>query len=347
MAKAAGSAKLSYKEIATSIRKGEFAPVYILSGEEEYFIDSLVGLLEERVVDPGDRDFNLFTYYGAETDVETVAATARQIPFMGERQLVLLKEAQAMNMARQRLEKLAPYMQKPAPHSVVVIAFKGEALSSTMAMMKAAAASGAVIFNSDRIRDYNLGPYIRDYCSSIGISIDDAASELLVNMQGNELKKLFSEIDKIISGNAGAWRITAEMVQSNTGFNRDFKEFDLTNALAAKDYKRAVFIIDYFSRSPRQHQPLKVLGFLFNFYSRLLVANSLSDRSDSSLMTALKARSAYSLKDIKTAMRMYSFRQTAGCIGAIREFDAHSKGIGSTADSFDLLRELAFKLVSL
>lgn len=347
MAKGVKAAKATYKDIITSIRKGGYAPVYILSGEEEYFIDSIVKLLEERVVDDADRDFNVHTYYGAEADVEVVAATARQLPFMGGRQLVMLKEAQAMMLAKQRLEKLAPYMEHPSPHTVLVIAYKGDSLPASSAMMKAAAKSEeAVIFSSDRVRENNVGSYLRDYCASKGVRIDDGAAALLVEMQGNELRKLFSEVDKLLSGAAAGSHITPEMVQANTGFNKDFKEFDLTRALAGKNYKLAIQIIDYFSRSSKQHPALKVLGFIFNFYSRLAIATSLADKSEQSLMAALKAKSAYSLIDIKTAMRYYSFRQAIRCIAAIREFDTHSKGIGSNAKDYDLLRELAFKLVS-
>lgn len=339
---------VSFRDIVTSIRKGNFAPVYILSGEEEYFIDQITDLLEERVIDESDRDFNLFTYYGADADIDVVAASARQFPLTGGRQLVLLKEAQAMDRAKTRLDRLASYVEKPVLSTVLVIAYKGEALGASSKLVKAADAGGGVVFRSDRVKDYNIAPHLRDYCSSRGLRIDDKAVSMLTELQGTELKKIFGEIDKIAVAEKGlAKTITVDLVERHTGFSKDFNNFELTSALAVKDYRKAMTIVDYFSRSPRQHPTVATVALLFNFYSKLVIAGCLRERTDSAIMSAIGAKSEYAIREIKTAMRFYSLRQSASCVAAIRDFDCQAKGIGSIRNEFDLLRELVFKLVTL
>ena len=344
----AKKAQTTYRDIIADIRKRDIAPVYILMGEEEYFIDSIVSLLKENVVDPSERDFNCFSFYGAEADIETVANTARQFPLMSERRLVILKEAQAMDRAKAQLDKLAPYLEHPVGTTVLVIAYKGDKLAATSALLKAAAKSETVVFRSERVKEYNIASFVHDYCSSIGIRIDDKAIAMLTELQGTELKKIFSEIDKIVvaeNGNVNV--INPEIVGRHTGFSKDFNNFELTSALAVKDYNKAMTIVDYFSRSPRQHPAMMSVALIFSFFSKLVIAECLKDKSDASIMSALNAKSEYAIREVKTAMRFYSLRQSAACISAIRDFDTQSKGIGSNKNEFDLLKELVFKLVSI
>ena len=342
------SQSLSYKDIVGSIRKGDIAPVYILMGVEEYFIDSIVKLLEERVVESADKDFNTFIFYGADADIETVANTSRQYPLMSERQLVILKEAQTLDRAKTQLEKLSPYIENPVQTTVLVIAFKGDELSASSRVIKAAGKGGGIVFQSARVKENNIGPYVKDYCEAAGVRIDSQAIAMLSELQGTELKKIFSEIDKIIVAGKGAIRnITRDHVCHYTGVNKEYNNFELTSALAVKNYAKAMEIVEFFSKNPRQNSPMKSISLLFSFYSKLVIAGCLKYKRDTAIMTALNARSEYSIREIKAAMKFYSLRQSVACISLIRDFDCQSKGIGSMRNEFDLFRELMFKLVSI
>ncbi|MDE7342621.1 MAG: DNA polymerase III subunit delta, partial [Muribaculaceae bacterium] len=74
-----------FRKIMTEIRKGNFAPVYLLMGEEAYYIDRIVEALEQSVVAEDERDFNMTVLYGQDTDVRSVIAACQQYPFMADR----------------------------------------------------------------------------------------------------------------------------------------------------------------------------------------------------------------------------------------------------------------------
>lgn len=117
--KATGGSSISYANVISEIRAGRIAPVYLLSGEESYFIDRISELLAEKVVpEPEARDFDQSVFFGSDTDVKTVADAARRFPVMGDRQLVMLKEAQTLDNARNQLDSLAPYCDHPVPTTV-------------------------------------------------------------------------------------------------------------------------------------------------------------------------------------------------------------------------------------
>lgn len=338
---------LTYRDIIDSIRNKEIAQVYILMGDEPYFIDMITDVLEKSVVNEDNKAFDQLVFYGAEADIDVVAASARQYPVMGDRQLVILKEAQAMTNAKASLDRLAPYLAQPNSRGVLVIAFKGDCLNATSPLLKAAVKLGdnAVVFKSERYRDYQLAAPIKDYCRQKKVGIDEDAVRILIDYIGNPLKKLFGEIDKlIIAGGTGFNRITAAHIEENIGISKEFNNFELTKALSKKDYPKTMQIIEYFRKNPKNNPTVMTTAVLLKFFSQLVIAHFTQDKSDRSLMEALQLKSAYALTDIRTGLQMYSPRQAMAAISALRDFDCKSKGIGSFQNEYDLQRELFFKI---
>ncbi len=339
------SAGPSFRDIMTSIKKGQFSPVYILMGDEPYYIDQISKALENHVIDEADRDFNQIVFYGADSEIGRVIGSAQQYPVMSDRQLVMLKEAQSMPQARQQLDKLASYVRHPNPSTVLAVVYKGESLSSTSQLIKAAQETGSVVFKSERLRDYQLGAPIMDYCGSLGVGIDDKAVTLLCDYIGSPLSKLFGEIDKLmVAVGKDVKRITPELIERNIGISKDFNTFELVKALSRKDYAKAMLIVEYFSKNPKQNPGVMTGATLFNFFSRLFIACVTKDKSDNSLMAALELKSAYALKDYRDGMQRYNARQALAAVHALRDYDCKSKGIGSTQNEFELLKELIFKI---
>lgn len=336
-----------YREIIDSIKKKQFAQVYILMGDEPYFIDLITDILEKSVVQEENKAFDQLVFYGADADLDVVTASARQYPVMGDRQLVILKEAQSMTNAKASLDKLAPYLSQPNSRGVLVIAYKGDTLNATSPLLKAATRLGenAVVFRSERYRDYQLSAPIKDYCRQRKVAIDEDAVRILIDYIGNPLKKLFGEIDKLIlSGGPGFSRITAAQIEESIGISKEFNNFELTKALANKDYPKTMQIIEYFRKNPKNNPTVMTTAVLLKFFSQLVMAHFTQDKSDRSLMEALQLKSAYALTDIRAALRMYTPRQAMGAISALRDFDCKSKGIGSFQNEYDLQRELFFKI---
>lgn len=339
--------ELSYRDILDSIRQRNFASVYILMGEEPYYIDLIVDALESNVVKEENKAFDHLVFYGADADLDVVMASAQQYPVMGDRQLVIFKEAQSFPGNKTQLDKFAPYILQPNQKGVFVIAYKGDNLSATSALMKAAAKSGdrVVVFKSPKIKDYQLAAPIKDYCRMKKIAIEEQAVQVLIEYSGNSLQNLFGEIDKlIVAAGTGVKRITAAMVEENIGISKEFNNFELTKALSLKDYPKTMRILEYFRKNPKNNPTVMTTAVLFKFFSQLVVAHFTPDKSDRGLMEALQLKNQYALREIRDALNMYSSRQSLAAISALRDFDCKSKGIGSMQNEYDLQRELIFKI---
>ena len=335
----------TFREVMTSIKKKVFSPVYIMMGDEPYYLDQLTKALENNVVDEADRDFNSIVYYGADADISNVIASAQQYPVMSERQIVLLKEAQTLSRAKEQLDKLASYVAHPNPRTVLVVVYKGDTLSASSSLMKKARTSDALIFVSERLRDYQLSGPIKDYCQSKGWSIDEKAVTLLTDYIGNPLSKLFGEIDKLmIAVKEDVKRITPELIERNIGISKDFNTFELVKAFSRKDYRKAMQIVDYFSKNPKQNPGVVIVATLFGYFSKLFIAAVSRDKSEDTLIALLELKNKYALADYRDGLQRYNARQVLAAIHAIRDYDCQSKGIGSTQNEYELLKELIFKI---
>lgn len=335
----------TFREIITNINKGVFSPVYLLMGEEDYYIDCIVNAIESKAIEEEDCDFNQNIYYGIDANMETIVAACQQLPIMAPRRVVILKEAQSKQQAKQSLEKLAPYVAKPNQSTVFVVAFKGDNLNATSALMKSASKNGAVIFKSDRVKDYQLPTHLKDYCAVRKCSVDENASRMLCEYIGGPLTKLFGEVNKLIQIKGdGSQRITAEDVERNIGISKDFNNFELTTAVANKNYPKAVQIIRYFKSNPKTNPTVMTTSTLFNFFSKLVIAHYLPDKSDNSLKAELGIRFPGQLNELKTGMRNYNPLRAVNAIHALREYDVKSKGVNSFQNEYDLLTELIFRI---
>lgn len=337
----------SYKEIISDLRNHRFAPVYILMGDEDYYIDRVVELLEMFVISEEEKDFNLSTFYGADSDVKQVIAKSQQFPVMASRQLVILKEAQTLMNSKKELEKLASYVKHPNHSTVLVVVYKGDSLPATSQLLKSVENNNGIILRSDRLRDNQLSGPVAEYCKEKGIMIDDKGIALLCEYIGNPLSKLFGEIDKLTVAAGNSKRITVDLIEAVIGISKEFNTFELIKAISLRDYATAMKIVTFFIKNPKQNPSVMVIATLFSYFCKLFIVSVLKDKSDYSIMQTLELRSNYALSDYKNGLRNYNASMIDSIIHAIRETDCKSKGIGSTQNEGDLLLELIFKIFTL
>lgn len=331
----------TFQSIANEIKSGKLAPVYILHGEEGYYIDELVKLFENFLPE-ADREFNQYILYAPETQAGQVMDLCYRYPMMAERQMVILKEAQAVGA--NEINRLHKYVQNPSPTTVFVICFRGEKAKGKDLM--AAAKTKATVFESKKVADYNLIPLISAYIKQKGLTAEPKSMEMLRDYIGTNLSALFNEIDKVAGILGKGANITPEAIERHVGISKEYNNFELIDALAVRDYGKAMKIAQYFAANPKGNPLVMTTAALYNFFSDLLVALYTKDKSDAGLMASLKLKSAYPLKKYKAAMRQYNAFQLIEIIWALRQFDARSKGQGSRQDQYSLFHELIFHIVT-
>ena len=98
----------TFQSIMQDLKNKKFAPIYMLMGEESYYIDQISGYIAEHVLSPEERDFNQTICFGSDVTAVQVADMARRYPMMAEYQVIIVKEAQNIRS----LEALEKYLKK-------------------------------------------------------------------------------------------------------------------------------------------------------------------------------------------------------------------------------------------
>lgn len=341
----------AYDAMMSGIESGRFAPVYLLMGEEGYFIDRLAERIAATAIDEAARDFNQLTVYGKDSDAGQVINLCRQLPMMGARQLIVLKEAQQLRS----IEKLALYVQKPTPTTILVICHKEKNVDKRSAFYKGCTANGAVL-ESVRPRDYEISSWLQQFVAQKGLSIDGKALSMLTDHLGTDISKIENELRKLtVSLPEGTQRITDADIEANIGISKDFNNFELCKAVVGRDMGRALLIADHFARNPKDNPLLLTIMALFSQFKELFIVNYLGWMSryrgqpfpsDMELMRLLHKNTTFFIQEIKQGAANWNNRKVFAVLGLLREYDAKSKGIdsGGMSDG-ELLRELLLKIM--
>lgn len=339
-----------YKKIITDIKAGKIAPVYLLHGDEDFFIDSIADYLQNNIVAEADRDFNLSVIYGADATYENVMNAVRQFPMMAERRLVMLKEAQSMDDFKRKLEKMTPYLEQPAERTIFVITYKGDPINATSKAAKAIAKGNGVFFTSTELFESQVAPVIKEYCNSHRVTIEDSAISLLIEYAGTNITNITAAIDKILTAEKATLnRITTDEISIHIGVSKEYSPHELVRAVAKRDYTSSIRIAEFFIRNPKASATPINSRVLFLFFSNMLLCHYSKDKSPRGIAATVGAKNEYAnkVKDIETGMKHYSAGACVRIIRAIREFDAMSKGVGSLRKDTDMQLELVYKIFTL
>ena len=333
----------------SEIRKGKFFPVYFLAGDEPYFTDQITDLIENHALPEEMKAFNQQIFYGKDSDLRTIIETALRHPMMSDRQVVIVKEAQDLDMKISEEEKnpLENYIENPNPATVLVFAFKHKKFDKRTRLFKTLKKSEhCVFFESNKIRDYKIPDWIREYFSEKGFSLDTKAAMLLAEHVGNSISNIVNELDKlVISLPEESREITAAHIEKYTGYSKDYNVFELQNAIIAGDVVKANRIALHFCKNTKQHPLVVTLAVLYQFFIKIMLYQRLRHLSRREIASTLRV-SEYFLKDYEKASRRFSPGKLAGIIAALRKTDARAKGIGNvSAGDCDLLKELLYYIL--
>ncbi|MBE0652163.1 MAG: DNA polymerase III subunit delta, partial [Bacteroidales bacterium] len=256
-------------------------------------------------------------------------------------QVIIVKEAQDVKDC----EELVHYIGQPLKSTILVLCYKYENLDKRKKVYKAIE-QNAVKFISKKLYDDKIPAWIAGYLKPLSYQIEPKAAVLLTEFLGSELSKIANELEKLIITLPDGMRIiTSQHIEKNIGVSKEYNNFELQNALIAKDIVKANQIIRYFADNQKNIHISQTISHLYFFFVKLLTLQTLEDKSPSNVAAALKVHPFF-VKDYEKAARIYPIRKVVSCISLLREYDMKSKGMGnSSTDPGDLLKELIFKIL--
>jgi DNA polymerase-3 subunit delta len=339
---------MNANDVIKDLKNRKFKPLYLLHGEEPFFIDRISNFMEDHILSEGEKGFNQTILYGKDTDLIAVLNAAKRYPMMAEHQVIIVKEAQDMKWGKEDADKkginpVLSYLENPLSSTILVFCYKYGKFDKRKKAYKAIDKNG-LVFESATLYDNKIPAWIETYATEKKYRISAQAAAMLCEYLGNDLSKIANELDKLMLNIAAGQEIGLKDVQDNIGISKEYNVFELQSALIKRDVLKANRIINYFEANPKANPIVLILGNLNNFFSKVLMYHYVKDKSAQNVARELGVN-PYFIKDYEQASRNFDFYRSTQIIGWLREYDLKSKGVNSNASHGELLKELVFKVL--
>lgn len=335
-----------YGEIIKDLQNGKYAPVYFLQGEEPFFIDNIIANIEHNALDESQKSFNQYVLYGKEIAFTDILNVARKYPMMGERQVVIIKEAQELRDWKKEDAQtmLTSYLENPLATTILVFGYKYKTLDRRTKIAKTLE-KHTVFLNSKRIYDDKVPGWVRSYAQATEANISEKAIMILTENIGNNLQRLANELDKLKLNVPQGQQIDEMAVQKYVGISKDYNTFELQKALSLRDEVKAYKIVTYFAANPSSNPLILIIANLYSFFSKLLAIHHQSAYDKNAVARAIGVNPFFASEYIQAA-KNYPANVVIRNIEMIHQADLQSKGIGyGPMKEGEILSELIFKLM--
>jgi len=324
---------MTYAALRKEIQSNKFKSVYLLHGEEHYFIDQIASLLEERVVPEHARAFNQMILYGKEIDGAQLLAQVRRFPVMAERQLVVLREAQQFS----HWDHLASYLERPVASSVLVISFKSVQNKKKIDKRKKwyktlSKLSDAAILEAKPIYDNKIPQWILDFMKNAGFSMHPSTAQTIGAYVGTELNTLVNELNKLVLLKDKGQEITMDDVEKNIGISKSYNVFELQKALGARDITKSQAIALNLGDHLKDQPIFLLMASLMNYFQKVYSGHTLKGKPDPQWAQALGVHPFF-VKDYKQATARFTPAQLDSIFKLMYKTDLALKGIDGSRTS--------------
>lgn len=262
-------------QLLQHIKSGELAPVYLLYGEEKY----LQGLYCQRLIKAavGDTflEFNLHQFEGNRMEIDQLLEACEAMPFMSEKRCVVVKDFPFSSLAGKDKEKLEAFLSEPVETTVLVLLVEDEDFlpkknSKAKKWLSLVDKSGIVMELGKR-KPADMVRFLQKRAQQQGCSLSRELCYYLMERCENDMLTLANEVEKTAAF-AGSGEITKEQIDAVTIKAVSAKVYDLSRAILADQYEKALSIVEELLYL--RYQPTVILSALSGAYVDLYIAKT-------------------------------------------------------------------------
>ncbi|MER2112244.1 DNA polymerase III subunit delta [Solibacillus isronensis] len=247
-------------------KKGNFAPVYLLVGEESYFVDETIKQLKAAL--QKNEEAEVMTFDLNEQPIDYVIDEADTIPFFSERKLIIAKNASFLKATEKGKEKidhdlkrLESWLQHPTDTAITIFIAPYEKLDERKKVTKLMKERCTVIL-AETPQNNDLNVWVKNEAEQHGKAITDEAVGKLLEMVGPNMLQLQMEIEKMALYLGEDYEITRELVEDLVAKTLEHDAFKMLNAYLDHNQEEALKI--YHDLLRQKEEPIKLVGLLAN-----------------------------------------------------------------------------------
>ncbi len=252
------------KQLKAHIKSGDFLPVYLFTGDEDYLKKHYSDLLAQKAVGKNLFELNFESYEGKSLDLKDVLEAAIVMPFMSDRRFIVVTDFKLEGINERDFSLLSSYLENPSETTVLLFLQKNHDFSLTKAKKAAALINkcGAVVTLNKRKGNDLIKPLMSSAAKQ-GCTLTAQGANYLVSVVGDDFNVLINELGKVCNytkeGEITKAHIDAVAIKSD-----DAKIYDLTKFLLMKNFDKAYEILSSLVR--QKTEPEYILGAIAGTY---------------------------------------------------------------------------------
>ena len=326
--------------IKKKLRQNE-APVFIMYGDEPYFMDEIADFVDKELVPEEHKAFNYHMFFGKDSSVEQIIDAARRVPMGAPHQHIMIKEAQNLPY----FDQLENYVMRPTPSTRLYLFYKKK-LDGRKAISKLLK-SKALAFESKSLYDNAIQAWLQGKLEEAQISYDRQAIALLTEYMGTNLARHVDALEKLKINLEEGQKLTADRVHKLIGVKKEYDSFALQSAVAQKNRVVALEIINHYASDPKKNPLVLIVTSLHRYFSSLVLLQSKGARNEGQVKSITNSFHRSAIRDYLAGLKAYSFDQSKKALHLIHLYDLKAKGQGARNMNHEaFLKELVSKILT-
>ncbi|MBQ7295115.1 MAG: DNA polymerase III subunit delta [Clostridia bacterium] len=247
-------AQFDEKTLKSHIKAGEYYPIYLMCGDEDYLKKHYADMIASKNVEPAFESFNLQKFDGKGLDLQDVFEQASIMPMMSDKRCIIVEDYKLEGAGEDTLSQISAYVESIPDTSIVIFHQKSADFSLAKAKKAADIISkhGAVCLLNKRKGNDLIKPLISS-ASKQNCTLSVQMANYLVSCVGDDFNVLINELHKVC-GYVGGGEITRSHIDAVAVKTDEAKIYDLTKALMAKDFDKAYKVLHTLIKNKVSHE---------------------------------------------------------------------------------------------
>ena len=257
------------KKLNEDLKNNTFCPAYLLYGEESFLRQSYRSRLIKAIA--GDDTMNLNVFEGKDTSPREVMDLADTMPFFAEHRLIVLDET---GFFKKDSGDLPDYLEQMPESTILLFTEPEEGVDKRNRLYKRVAAHGYVA-HLERRKPEELALWAGTILKGEGKRITPSSMEHFLSLTGNDMQRIRTELDKLVSYTEGRDVIERDDIDAITSRQIEDRVFDMISLAQAGNGPQAFRL--YYDLLALKEAPLKILTLFTRQFNLLLQAKELRD----------------------------------------------------------------------
>jgi DNA polymerase-3 subunit delta len=244
------------------LEKEQLFPFYLFYGPSEFRVEMVLNRIRKTYIQGDARDFNLHVYYGGRPEQgenanpADILDTAQSHPFLSQRRLIIVRRTE--NFLDTELEQFVPYFDDPLETTCLI--FVSSKPDFRKKFYRKIRDSGRAV-NFRKLYENQLVPWVKKTAEELGFSMETEACDYLIEIVGNRLIDLYSELEKLYLRH-GKNTVSIKEVKEIAIYSRMHNIFEVMDQISLRRPVQSLLALNRYLEEEDRTAPLRFLGML-------------------------------------------------------------------------------------